>query len=204
VFTGLVADMGSVETVEQLDDGLRLVVRTGLENQLSEGDSIAVNGVCLTATALTKDTFSVEVMSETLKRSTIAEVQQGDQVNLELPPRAGDRLGGHIVQGHVDAVGEIRARQEQGIACLVTIAIPDDFTRYVVAQGSIAVNGVSLTVVDVFDDSFSVALIPETLVRTNLGTVAVGSRVNLEVDVFAKYVEKLLNNQKLLNTSDKS
>jgi len=192
VFTGLVKDLGRVTAIEQTGDGVTLAVRTRLSGEIALGDSVAVNGVCLTATAVEDGTFEAEVMHETLRRSSLAEVAAGSDVNLELALRAADRLGGHIVQGHVDGLGSVRDVQEDGFARVVTIAAPPELLRYVVEKGSIAVNGVSLTVVEVTDDAFSVSLIPETLERTTLGTAAPGAPVNLEVDVVAKYVEKLV------------
>jgi riboflavin synthase len=154
---------------------------------------VAVNGVCLTATAVDGDGFATDVMHETLQRSTLGAVRAGAAVNLELAVRAADRLGGHIMQGHVDGVATVAAVREDGFARVVTIA-PDDpaLLRYVVHKGSIAVDGVSLTVARIDDAAFDVSLIPETLERTTLGGALVGARVNLEVDVMAKYVEKLL------------
>jgi len=192
MFTGLVADLGKVSAVDATADGVTLAVRTRLAGEIAEGDSVAVNGVCLTATAIAAEEFRAEVMHETLRRSSLAEVATGSDVNLELALRASDRLGGHIVQGHVDGLGAIRSVEEDGFARVVTIAAPADLLRYVVEKGSIAVNGVSLTVVDVGGDTFSVSLIPETLERTTLGAAAPGTPVNLEVDVVAKYVEKLV------------
>jgi len=187
-----VQDLGRVTEVDATDDGVTLSVRTKLAGEIGEGDSVAVNGVCLTATAIAGEEFRAEVMHETLRRSSLAEVATGSDVNLELALRASDRLGGHIVQGHVDGLGAIRSVEEDGFARVVTIAAPADLLRYVVEKGSIAVNGVSLTVVDVGGDTFSVSLIPETLERTTLGAAAPGTPVNLEVDVVAKYVEKLV------------
>jgi riboflavin synthase len=192
VFTGLVADLGTVSALEATADGVRLRVRSTLAGELGEGDSVAVNGVCLTATAVADGQFTADVMHETLRRSSLAEVADGTRVNLELPLRAADRLGGHVVQGHVDGVGAIREAVEDGFARVVTIDAPPDLLRYVVEKGSIAVDGVSLTVASVTADTFSVSLIPETLERTNLGAAAPGTPVNLEVDVLAKYVEKLM------------
>jgi riboflavin synthase len=191
MFTGLVADLGKVSAVDATADGVTLAVRTRLAGEITEGDSVAVNGVCLTATAIAGEEFRAEVMHETLRRSSLAEVATGSDVNLELALRASDRLGGHIVQGHVDGLGAIRSVAADGFARVVTIAAPADLLRYVVEKGSIAVNGVSLTVVDVGGDAFSVSLIPETLERTTLGAAVPGTPVNLEVDVVAKYVEKL-------------
>jgi riboflavin synthase len=192
VFTGLVADLGTVAALEATADGVRLRVTSTLAGELSEGDSVAVNGVCLTATQVADGQFTADVMHETLRRSSLAEVAGGTRVNLELPLRAADRLGGHVVQGHVDGVGAIRHAVEDGFARLVTIDAPPELLRYVVEKGSIAVDGVSLTVASVTPDTFSVSLIPETLERTNLGAAAPGTPVNLEVDVLAKYVEKLM------------
>ncbi|MBA3747913.1 MAG: riboflavin synthase [Solirubrobacterales bacterium] len=192
MFTGLVADLGSVAAVDATDDGVRLTLRTALAADLGEGDSIAVDGVCLTARELTADTFSTDVMHETLDRSTLGDVAAGAHVNLELALRAADRLGGHIMQGHVDGVGEVRDARQDGFARVVTIAAPAAVLRYIVQKGSIAVDGVSLTVARIDDESFDVSLIPETLERTNLDAAQPGRRVNLEVDVLAKYVEKLL------------
>jgi riboflavin synthase len=192
VFTGLVADLGTVTAVDATADGVRLAVRTALAPDIGEGDSVAVNGVCLTATAVADGRFSADVMHETLRRSSLGEVAEGAPVNIELPLRASDRLGGHVVQGHVDGLGTIRAIREDGFSRIVEIAAPADTLRYVVEKGSIAVDGISLTVASVTDDAFSVALIPETLERTNLGAATPGQPVNLEVDVLAKYVEKLV------------
>jgi riboflavin synthase len=192
MFTGLVQDLGKVTVVDSSDDGVTLGVRTKLAEEIAEGDSVAVNGVCLTATAIADGQFKAEVMHETLRRSSLAEAAAGSDVNLELSLRASDRLGGHIVQGHVDGLGAVRDVRDDGFARVVTVAAPAELLRYVVEKGSIAVNGVSLTVVEVGDDWFSVSLIPETLERTTLGNAAPGAAVNLEVDVVAKYVEKLV------------
>jgi riboflavin synthase len=192
VFTGLVQDLGTVTDVDATDDGVTLAVRTRLAGEIAEGDSVAVDGVCLTATAIADGGFRAEVMHETLRRSSLAAAAQGSGVNLELALRASDRLGGHIMQGHVDGLGSVRDVREDGFARVVTVAAPPELLRYVVEKGSLAVNGVSLTVVDVGDDWFSVSLIPETLERTTLGAAAPGAPVNLEVDVVAKYVEKLV------------
>jgi riboflavin synthase len=192
VFTGLVQDLGRVTVVDATDDGVTLGVRTRLAGELAEGDSVAVDGVCLTATAIADGEFRAEVMHETLRRSSLGEAAAGSDVNLELPLRASDRLGGHIVQGHVDGLGSVRAVRDDGFARLVEIAAPAALLRYVVEKGSIAVNGVSLTVVEAGPDWFSVSLIPETLERTTLGNADPGTPVNLEVDVVAKYVEKLV------------
>ena len=190
MFTGLVADKGTVEAVEQDGPGARLRVRTRLAPELAGGDSIAVNGVCLTARDPDGGSFAADLMAETLERSSLGPLAAGDEVNLELPLRAGDRLGGHVVQGHVDGVGEVERIEEAGFARVVRVTAPEELLRYVVDKGSIAVDGVSLTVTQVDETGFSVSLIPETLERTTLGSAEPGRRVNLEVDVLAKYVEK--------------
>ena len=192
MFTGLVADLGSVTALDATADGVRLRVHTALAGELSDGDSVAVNGVCLTAVGPDRESFGADVMHETLRRSSLAEVAPGARVNLELPLRADERLGGHVVQGHVDGLGAIRAVREEGFARVVTIEADPALLRYVVEKGSIAVDGVSLTVAAVDGDSFDVSLIPETLERTTLGDAGPGAPVNLEVDILAKYVEKLL------------
>jgi riboflavin synthase len=173
-------------------DGVRLAIESPLASELSEGDSIAVNGVCLTAVGLCGTRFGADVMHETLRRSSLGEVSAGARVNLELPLRAADRLGGHVVQGHVDAVGVVSGVREEGFARVLRVQAPAEVLRYVVEKGSIAVDGVSLTVAALEDSAFEVSLIPETLERTNLGTAGEGTPVNLEVDVLAKYVERLV------------
>jgi riboflavin synthase len=193
MFTGLVADLGSVAELDETGDGLRLTLRTRLAGDVGAGDSVAVNGVCLTATALDGDRVATDVMHETLARSTLGAITTGAAVNLELAVRAADRLGGHIMQGHVDGVATVTGVRADGFARVVTVA-PEDpaLLRYVVVKGSIAVDGVSLTVARIDGETFDVSLIPETLERTTLGGAAAGTRVNLEVDVVAKYVEKLV------------
>jgi riboflavin synthase len=191
VFTGLVADLGTVTAVEPDEEGSRLRVRTALAPEIAEGDSVAVNGVCLTATEVADGGFAADAMAETLRRSSLGALAEGDQVNLELALRASDRLGGHVVQGHVDGLGKIAAIREEGFSRVVTIDAPAELLRYVVEKGSIAVNGVSLTVSALGPRDFEVSLIPETLERTTFGRAEVGSPVNLEVDVLAKYVERL-------------
>jgi riboflavin synthase len=192
MFTGLVQDRGEIEAVDQTADGVRLRVRSALAPELQEGDSVAVEGVCLTATAVDGAGFAADVMTETLQRSTLGGLRAGSRVNLELPLRATDRLGGHVVQGHVDGIGEIGDVTREGFSRRVFVQAPAELLRYVVEKGSIAVAGVSLTVAEVGEDGFVVALIPETLERTTLGELEGGERVNLEVDVLAKHVEKLL------------
>jgi riboflavin synthase len=192
VFTGLVAELGRVAGVESRNGESRIRVETALARDLEAGDSVAVNGVCLTAIAPTDGEFEADLSSETLARTSLATIAGGDSVNLELPVRPSDRLGGHIVQGHVDGVGRVRSVTEDGAGREVRFDAPPDLLRYVVEKGSIAVDGVSLTVSAVDESGFSVALIPETLARTTLGQATEGRPVNLEVDVIAKHVEKLV------------
>jgi riboflavin synthase len=192
MFTGLVVGVGRVAAVDRSESGARIAIETPLVADLQTGDSIAVNGVCLSATSLQNGSFLADAMNETLSRTSLGDLAPGAEVNLELPLRASDRLGGHMVQGHVDGVGRIASITEDGFARRVGVEAPADVLRYVIEKGSIAVDGVSLTVTDVDSRSFTVSLIPDTLQRTNLGRAAVGDRVNLEVDVLAKYVEKLI------------
>lgn len=192
MFTGLVQDLGAVAAVERTADGARVRIASALAGELAEGDSVAVSGVCLTATEVEGGTFAADVMEETLRRSSLGALEPGASVNLELPLRAADRLGGHVVQGHVDGVGTVAAVDEEGFARIVRIAAPRDLLRYLVPKGSIAVDGISLTVSGLDDDSFTVSLIPETRQRTTLGGAAPGDPVNLEADVLAKYVERLV------------
>ena len=192
MFTGLIAEIGTLEALEPGAAGATLTIRARLADQLQEGDSIAVNGVCLTVTGLPPGCFQSEAIFETLRRSSLGALMAGAQVNLELPLRVEDRLGGHIVQGHVDGVGTVRAIAEHGAARVLEIDTGAELMRYLVEKGSVAVNGVSLTVSAVRGGGFEVSLIPETLQRTNLGRMAVGDLLNLEVDVLAKHVERLL------------
>jgi riboflavin synthase len=194
MFTGIVEELGTVAGIEDQGDALRLTVRatTALEDA-SLGDSIAVNGCCLTIAATDGDTWTADVMQETLDMTSLAGVAPGDRVNLERAVTADKRLGGHIVQGHVDGVGIVVRRQPSEHWEVVEVSLPADLARYVVPKGSITVDGVSLTVVDVGPESFTVSLIPETLARTTLGTRGPGDRVNLETDVIARHVEKLMS-----------
>ncbi len=192
MFTGLVRGMGRIGAIERSGDGARVTIETPLVSELQTGDSIAVNGVCLSATALANGSFVAEAMNETLARTSLGVLRPGADVNLELPLRAGDRLGGHVVQGHVDGVGRVLSVADDGFARRLRVEAQPELLRYVIEKGSIAVDGVSLTVVELDGGSFTVSLIPDTLQRTNLGRAAVGDRVNLEVDVLAKYVEKLI------------
>jgi riboflavin synthase len=189
MFTGLIADLGRVISCERDAVGARLRIATDLAGELTAGDSIAVNGVCLTAVELEPGSFAADVITETLARSSLGRLDAGAPVNLELPLRASDRLGGHVVLGHVDGQGEVLSVGPTG---LVVIELAASLLRYVVEKGSVALDGVSLTVAGVDDHSLTVALIPETLKRTTFGSLHVGSPVNVEVDVLAKHVEKLV------------
>jgi riboflavin synthase len=193
MFTGLIAEVGTVDGLERHEDGATLTVRARLAGELGAGDSIAVDGVCLTAIASADGCFQAEAMAETLRRSSLGELASGAFVNLELPLRADGRLGGHIVQGHVDGVGSVSAVREDGLGRVLTIDADPSLSRYLVEKGSVAVNGVSLTVSALPEQGFEVSLIPETLQRTNLGAAAPGDPVNLEVDVLAKHLERLLD-----------
>ena len=190
MFTGLVADLGRVQAVDATDDGVRLTVATPLAREASTGDSIAVNGVCLTVVGWdgANGWWEADVVDESLARTTLGELAEGDPVNLERPVRPTDRLGGHIVQGHVDAVGEVVSPAPD-----LYVRTDPALLRYVVEKGSIAVDGISLTVVDDRADGFTVAVTPHTAEVTTLGARRPGDRVNLEVDLMAKYAEKLLD-----------
>jgi riboflavin synthase len=193
MFTGIVEELGQVTALTDLGDSVRLTLRGALVVQgAGHGDSIAVNGVCLTVTSRDRDTFTADVMRETLDRSSLGALAPGDPVNLERPMRLDGRLGGHLVQGHVDGTGAIESRDHSENWDVVRVSLPADLARYVVPKGSITVDGVSLTVASVDDLSFTVSLIPTTLELTTLGRKPVGDPVNLEVDVVAKYVERLL------------
>jgi riboflavin synthase len=193
VFTGLIEDVGTVESLDRTSDGARLRISTQLASEIADGDSIAVNGCCLTATAVDAISFETEAMNQTLEVTAIGGVEGGSRVNLELAMRAGDRLGGHIVQGHVDGVGTVDSNENDGIARRVRVSLPTQLLRYVVPQGSITLNGASLTVADLGDTWAEVSLIPETLERTNLADLVPGDRLNVECDVVAKYVERLMS-----------
>jgi riboflavin synthase len=202
MFTGIVEELGTVAGIEDQGDALRLTIHAthvlsdadGM--QTKHGDSISVNGCCLTVAERDGDTWTADVMQETLDKTSLAGVKPGDRVNLERAVTPRTRLGGHIVQGHVDGVGTIASRTPSEHWEVVEVTMPPELSRYLVDKGSITVDGVSLTVVEAGDDRFTVSLIPETLARTTLGTRRPGDRVNLEVDVIAKHVEKLLAHRK--------
>jgi riboflavin synthase len=193
MFTGLVEEQGTVVAIEPLGDSVRLTLRGPVVTaDAGHGDSIAVNGCCLTVTDLDGDAFTADVMAESLNRTSLGDLGVGSAVNLERAAAVGDRLGGHIVQGHVDGVGQLLERTPSKHWDVLRFRLPAELAKYVVEKGSITVSGVSLTVVEVTEDSFSVSLIPTTLADTTLGSLEPGDRVNLEVDIVAKYVERLL------------
>jgi len=192
MFTGLVEDVGTVESVERSDDGATLRIATKLVPEIAVGDSVAVNGVCLTATGPAPGGFETQAMNQTLAVTALGGLAVGDKVNLELAMKASDRLGGHIVQGHVDGVGEVLSVEDDGFARRLRVALDPELLRYAIDKGSIALNGVSLTIADLGDSWAEVSLIPETLERTNLGALVPGSKLNVECDVVAKYVERLM------------
>ncbi|GAA1985140.1 riboflavin synthase [Isoptericola halotolerans] len=193
MFTGIVTELGAVQALESTTDAARLTVAaTDVLDGVRLGDSIAVNGCCLTVAAFDGDSWTADLMAETLKRTSLGALVAGDPVNLEPALPVTGRLGGHIVQGHVDGVGTVLSRTPGERWEVVEISLPAELARYVVTKGSIAVDGVSLTVVDAGADRFAVSLIPETLARTTLGARAVGDQVNLETDVLARHVERLL------------
>jgi len=193
MFTGIGEELGEVVAVEDQVDAARLTIRGPLvASDAGHGSSIAVNGVCLTVVEYDSSTFTADVMAETLRRSALGDLVQGSPVNLERPVTLGSRLGGHLVQGHVDGTARVRSRTPAQHWEVVRLSLPASLARYVVEKGSITVDGVSLTVVEVGPDWFTVSLVPTTLAGTTLGSKQAGDAVNLEVDVIAKYVEKLM------------
>lgn len=196
MFTGIIEELGTVEAIEDQGDAVRLSVRGPLVTEdAGLGDSIAVNGCCLTVVTNVDEVFTADVMRETLAKTSLGAFTQGTRVNLERAVTPATRLGGHIVQGHVDGTGTVLSREQSEHWEVVRISLPAELERYLVAKGSITVDGISLTVVDVREGTFSVSLIPETLARTTLGFKQPGDVVNLEVDVIAKYVEKMVGNR---------
>ncbi len=192
MFTGLIQDVGTVRAVETTADGSRLRISTSLAAEIQSGDSVAVNGVCLTATSVGADGFEAEVMNQTLAVSSLGGLEAGARVNLEPAMRASDRFGGHILQGHVDGLGEVATIEADGFARRLRVALAPELMRYVVERGSIALDGVSLTVAALGGDSAEVSLIPETMERTTLGEVQAADKLNVECDIVAKYVERLV------------
>ena len=197
MFTGIVEELGRVRAITANEGGARIEIEaTTVLDDAEIGASIAVNGCCLTVVTLGDGCWSADAVIETLRRTNLGDLQPGDAVNLERPLRLADRLGGHLVQGHVDGTGTVRARAPQADgSTFVTFDAPAEVTRYVVHKGSITVDGISLTAAEVVDGGFAVAVIPHTLAVTTLGSKAVGARVNLEVDMVAKYVERLLQEE---------
>jgi riboflavin synthase len=192
VFTGLIQDVGTVRSIESGAQGARMRIETHLAGELATGDSIAVNGACLTAVAVSDGGFETEAMNQTLMVTALGGLEPGAGVNLELAMKASDRLGGHVVQGHVDGVGEVVEVAEDGFARRLRVRPPQELLRYAIDKGSIALDGVSLTIAALGEDWIEVSLIPETLERTTLGRLGEGQRVNVECDLIAKHVERLM------------
>jgi riboflavin synthase len=192
MFTGLIRDRGEVQSVERRGDGARLAVLTQLAQELAIGDSLSTNGVCLTVEQIEGERVTVAAVEETMARSTLATLRRGQRVNLEPALRAGDAMGGHIVQGHVDGVATVESVAKRGLSNELSFALSPDLLRYVVEKGSIAVDGVSLTVARLSSQGCTVAVIPHTWETTTLSSLAAGQRVNIEVDILAKYVERML------------
>jgi riboflavin synthase len=193
MFTGIVRERGTVVAADATEAGRRLIVEaptTAAETVI--GDSVSIGGVCLTATDVLDGRVTFDAVPETLSRTTLGRVEIGDEINVEPALRAGEPLGGHYVQGHVDGVARVRALDREGDSLRVTIEAAPELLRYCVEKGSVAVQGVSLTIAELHDDAFAVALVPHTLEVTTLGTVAIGDELNVEVDVLAKYVERLV------------
>ncbi|HEY3410414.1 MAG TPA: riboflavin synthase [Propionicimonas sp.] len=198
MFTGIIEELGEIVEIRHLEDSAVLAVRGSLvTSDASHGSSVAVNGVCLTVTGLDGDIFSVDVMAESLQRTSLGDLSPGDRVNLERAMTSHDRFGGHIVQGHVDGTGRILSRTPGERWEVVEISCPPEARRYLVEKGSIAVDGVSLTVFDIRPDQFTVSLIPTTLELTTLGTAAIGAVVNLEADILGKYIVAHLDSLQL-------
>ena len=193
MFTGIIEELGSVRSVERKGDGARMVISAAaVTSDLNEGDSVAVNGVCLTALDISEGSFAADVSRETLDRSTLGRISQGTKVNLERAVTPTTRLGGHIVQGHVDGRGTFLGAVSEGDFWTVKIGFPEDLARYLVYKGSVSVEGISLTIASLSDGHFEIAVIPKTWQLTNLSTLKQGDPVNLEVDVIAKYVERMM------------
>jgi riboflavin synthase len=192
MFTGIVKEIGTVVAVDRGENGARIRIGAGVAGELATGDSVSVSGACLTAASVDDGAFEADLMNQTLGLTTLGELDAGSGVNLEVPLRAGEPLGGHIVQGHVDCVGEVTVTRPDGFARRLAVSLPAEHRRFAVEHGSITLDGVSLTVAALIEDGVEVSLIPETLERTTLGSVAEGDRVNVELDVIARYVDRLL------------
>ena len=193
MFTGIVKELGEVESIDQNGEGARIRIRAGLASELAQGDSVSVNGACLTSVSADGGAFEADVMNQTLELTTLGGLKPSDSVNLELALRPTDRLGGHVVQGHVDGTGTIAAMEQDGMARRLRLKLPDDLLSLVVERGSIAIEGVSLTVSALGGDWVEVSLIPETLERTTLGRLEPGEAVNVECDVLARYVRRSMD-----------
>jgi riboflavin synthase len=193
MFTGLIQELGRVDALDQGEEGMRLRIRASLASELSPGDSVAVNGACLTASSVADGGFEADVMRQTLALTTLGGLETGAPVNLELPLRPTDRLGGHLVQGHVDGTGTVSELVPDGFAKRLRVELPDELLPFVVERGSLALEGVSLTVAALDDPIVEVSLIPETLERTTLGSVGPGDRLNVECDLLARYVGRRLS-----------
>jgi riboflavin synthase len=192
MFTGLIQDVGTVESVDSRADGARLRISTSLGDEIAPGDSVAVNGACLTATSADSSGFEVEAMNQTLEITALGGLEKGGKVNLELAVKASDRLGGHIVQGHVDGVGEVVSVEDDGFAKRLRVELAPGLLRYAIDKGSVTLDGVSLTIAELGEGWLEVSLIPETLERTTLGEAEPGRKLNVECDLVAKYVERLM------------
>jgi riboflavin synthase len=192
MFTGLIQDVGTIESLDYGAAGARLRIATSLAAEIEPGDSVAVDGACLTATTIDGDGFETEAMNQTLEVTSLVGLEAGGRVNLELAMKASDRLGGHIVQGHVDGVGKVVSIEPDGFASRLRIALDRDLLRYTIDKGSITLDGVSLTIAELGEDWLEVSLIPETLERTTLGEASPGRKLNVECDVIAKHVERLM------------
>ena len=201
MFTGIVGELGEVEAVDTGTDGARIRIRAKLAAELSPGDSVSVNGACLTASSTENGSFEADVMQQTLGLTTLGGLEPSAPVNLELPLRATDRLGGHVVQGHVDGTATVAASEPDGFARRLRLTLPKEMLPYVVERGSIAIEGVSLTIAEVGDDWIEVSLIPETLERSTLGGLETGDRVNVECDVLARYLRRMVGDMKPLEGS---
>ena len=201
MFTGIIEELGSVRSIEERGENARLVISAHVVTEgTNHGDSISVNGVCLTALDIDADSFAADVSRETLLRSTLGRLQPGAPVNLERAVTPATRLGGHIVQGHVDARGQFTGVEDHGESWTVKIAYPKEIARYLVFKGSVAVEGISLTIAGLTDNHFEIAIIPKTWEVTNLSHLKPGDEVNIEVDIIGKYIEKLLQPQSLKDT----
>jgi len=193
VFTGIIEELGTVRRLERGSDSCQIfIMAQKVLEDVKLGDSIAINGVCLTVTSFDREFFSADLMAETLAKTNLKDLSSGQKINLERAARLGDRMGGHLVQGHIDGVGTIVEQQKVGIAKIIRIKAPPEIMDYLVSKGSVAIDGISLTVIDVLSDSFTVSVIPHTAKMTTLGFKITGATVNLEADIIGRYVEKLL------------